>query len=64
LAQREFGEAIRLAPELAMAHYNLGIIFRQKGSPSDAAREFRLAIAADPQNQRARDALARIEQPN
>jgi tetratricopeptide (TPR) repeat protein len=50
LAQVHFESAVRLIPELASAHYNLGVLLQSRNRTEEAAREYRLAIArsADP----------------
>jgi len=61
-ARDEFTEAVRLAPESAWAHYNLGLVFRGQGRSDEAAHEFRLALASDPQLRAARKALESLKQ--
>ncbi len=50
LAFRHFQEAVRLRPKFAVAHYNLGLGFREHNDLAAAQREFELAIqyAGDP----------------
>jgi Tfp pilus assembly protein PilF len=45
LAQVHFESAVRLIPELASAHYNLGVLLQSQNRMEQAAREYRLAIA-------------------
>jgi Tfp pilus assembly protein PilF len=57
-ANDEFAEAVRLQPNSALAHYNLGLLLRQRGRNDEAAREFRKALDLDPKFSPAREALA------
>jgi Flp pilus assembly protein TadD len=59
-AVREFQEVIRLRPQMASAHYNLGLAFRKQNRENDAVIEFRRALAVDPQFRPAREALGRL----
>jgi len=45
LAQTHFEAAVRLIPELASAHYNLGFLMQRQNRAEQAAREYRQAIA-------------------
>ncbi len=45
LAQTHFESAVRLVPELAFAHYNLGVLLQRQNRTEQAAHEYRLAIA-------------------
>lgn len=45
LAETHFEAAVRLIPELASAHYNLGFLMQRQNRPEQAAREYRQAIA-------------------
>jgi protein O-mannosyl-transferase len=45
LAQTHFETAARLIPELASAHYNLGILWQRQNRTEQAVREYRQAIA-------------------
>ncbi|HXM92977.1 MAG TPA: tetratricopeptide repeat protein [Candidatus Dormibacteraeota bacterium] len=46
LAALHFEAAVRLIPELASAHYNLGQVLQTQNRTEEAAREYQLAIAA------------------
>ncbi len=46
--------AVREAPWNARAHNNLGYAYQLSGRKDDASREYRLALALDPQNGKAR----------
>jgi tetratricopeptide (TPR) repeat protein len=43
-----FGQAIRLNPQYAEAHNNIGAIREQRGDPRAAIEEYRLALASEP----------------
>jgi protein O-mannosyl-transferase len=45
LAKEHFETAVRLIPELASAHYNLGTILQSENQPEASARQYQLAIA-------------------
>jgi len=45
LAVPHFEAATRLIPGLTSAHYNLGVVLQMRGDSSEAARQYRLAIA-------------------
>jgi tetratricopeptide (TPR) repeat protein len=47
-AAREFAVFVALQPELAEAHYDLGLAYRAMGETEKAAEEFRRAAAIDP----------------
>ncbi len=44
----EYQETIRLRPDLAAAHRNLGLEYARTGRRDDAAREWRTALALNP----------------
>jgi tetratricopeptide (TPR) repeat protein len=44
-AAQHFESAVRLAPDLASAHYNLGVVLQRQNSADQAVREYRQAIA-------------------
>src|SRR5215204_1266496 len=48
-AERAADEALKLNPQLALAHYAKGLVFRSKGQHDKAMEAFDAAIAADPQ---------------
>jgi protein O-mannosyl-transferase len=43
-----FLAAVQFAPDLASAHYNLGVLFQQQNQLIDAAAQYRQAIAVSP----------------
>jgi tetratricopeptide (TPR) repeat protein len=51
-----------LDPKSASAHYNLGLLLRERRINEEAAREFRNALTLDPEFHAAREALAGMEQ--
>jgi serine/threonine-protein kinase len=60
LAEKEaaYREAIRLTPDLALAHYHLGGILAKQQQPAEAEKEFRQAVRLQPRLPYARCALA------
>ena len=48
LAEQELREALRLAPDFADAHYNLGSVLQAQGSVRQAMGAYRRAISIDP----------------
>ena len=54
--------AIKLDPNFSMTYFYLGNIHNIQGDRSRAVEEYKHAVALDPQNQVARDALARLGQ--
>jgi len=48
-------------PDHAGAHYRLGMIAEKAARPADARREYRAALALEPEFPEARDALARLK---
>jgi Tfp pilus assembly protein PilF len=45
LALAHFETAVRLLPQYATAHYNLGVLLQGQQHPEEAAREYRITIA-------------------
>jgi Flp pilus assembly protein TadD len=62
-ARRQFEEAIKLKPNLAIAHFNLGVALVRQGHLADAKREFEEVMRLDPENPVARNALAQLNSP-
>ena len=54
--------AQQLNPRFAMTYYTRGNVYEAQGNRTQAAEEYRQALARDPQLQVARDALARVSQ--
>ena len=48
-------QAIRLEPDRAEAHYNLGVLLADAGRLAEAIEAFRRAVALDPANESARE---------
>ena len=59
-ARAELQEAIRLKPDFAFAHYNLGLAHRALGDGGSARQEFETVLAIDPQFAAARSAIDRL----
>lgn len=53
LAIAQLEKAVRLSPEMASLHFNLGGAYYGKGRLADAEHEFRLALERDPGHARA-----------
>lgn len=56
-----FERALEINPVAHSVHYNLGLIHRDRGEWAQAARRFEQAIQANPLDQDARNALARLQ---
>ncbi len=56
-AERLYREAIALAPDLALAHYDLGLLLRDTGRKDDARRSLERAAALAPDDPDIRKAL-------
>ena len=48
LVERHLRRAVQLDPKLTDAHFQLGVVYEQRGELSDAIREFETAIQQDP----------------
>jgi tetratricopeptide (TPR) repeat protein len=57
LAAKHFMRMIDLEHQIAPAQFNLGVIAARKGDRAEAARRYKLALAADPRFKPAQDAL-------
>jgi protein O-mannosyl-transferase len=60
-ALSRFQEALRARPGFVEPHVNLGLAYLQSGRTMDATAEFEAALKLDPENQAAREALARAK---
>lgn len=56
-----FERALEINPVAHSVHYNLGLIHRDRGEWAQAAQRFAQAIQANPLDQDARNALARLQ---
>ena len=61
LAATHFEKMIELKHQVPGAQFNLGVIAARKGDAGEAARRYRLALAADPSFKPAQEALARMK---
>lgn len=59
-AIHEYGEAIRIDPNMAKAHFNMGLDYVSLRQPDQAAECFRRALAIDPSYTKASEELTRI----
>lgn len=50
LAEGHLEAAVRLTPDLAVGHYNLGVLLQRENHPEEASREYRLTIALSPKS--------------
>jgi choline-sulfatase len=62
-AERAFAEAIRVNPDLAVAHLELGRLAEARGDRATARTEYRLALDGDSTIAEARQALVRVGPP-
>jgi arylsulfatase A-like enzyme/Flp pilus assembly protein TadD len=62
LAGQHFERMIDLKHQVAPAQFNLGVIAARKGNSAEAARRYKLAVAADPSFKPAQDALRKVKQ--
>lgn len=60
-AQQESIRALKINPDLAVAHYNLSLMFRKEGKRAEEQTELRNCLALDPKLAAARKALRHIE---
>jgi predicted TPR repeat methyltransferase len=59
-AAKFVGCALELAPDVAAHHVTLGLIHKAKGEIGHAKKAYARALELDPQNDRARKAMAMI----
>jgi len=59
-AELQLEEALRLAPELADVHHNLGAVYLAQKKFSQAQRHIRRAVRLDPEDVESRVALAKV----
>jgi Flp pilus assembly protein TadD len=63
-AAAEFEQVVRLRPDYAEGHLNLGIALARQGSMSEALAHLQTALRLEPGNGKAREFITRIEQLN
>ena len=56
-----FEQALRIKPDYAEAHCNLGVALEQAGRPQDAIGHYEQALRLNPDLAEARNALARLQ---
>jgi len=61
LAQKAYRKAIRIDPDDANAHYNLGVTLFYQKKPEEAAVEFEAARALEPEDPAVLEALGRLK---
>lgn len=61
-AERSLRKAIRLNPDLAEAHHNLGLVFARLGKSDEAYRQFESAVRLNPQLSQSWLMLASVQQ--
>jgi Tfp pilus assembly protein PilF len=59
-AERTLREIVVATPDYVRAHTNLGLVLETQGRAGEAEAEYRRAIALEPGNRRAQQALARL----
>ena len=59
-AIEQFKQALRIKPQSAEVHYNLGNAFIQQGNVKDAMQHYEEALRIRPDLTAARDALAHL----
>ncbi len=57
-AKAEFQQVVRLQPQYAMGHLNLGVALLKLNDPEGARQEFAETLRLDPANKSARTYLA------
>jgi tetratricopeptide (TPR) repeat protein len=56
-AEKEYREAIKINPNLAVAHYNLGVLLKDLQRYDEAEKEYREAIRLNPNHAKAHVSL-------
>jgi VWFA-related protein len=62
-AEKQFRETVRRAPNLAVAHNNLGAVLMERGDKAGALAEAQEASRLDPENSKLRANLERVSPP-
>jgi tetratricopeptide (TPR) repeat protein len=60
-AIEHYGQAVRIKPDYAAAHYNLGVALEQAGRVQEAIEHYEQALRIKPDFTRAQNALARLQ---
>jgi tetratricopeptide (TPR) repeat protein len=63
-AEKHFLEAVRLSPRDTDLHIWLGLYYRSSGKGLRAEKEFRTALALDPNMEQAKELLSKVESEN
>jgi tetratricopeptide (TPR) repeat protein len=56
-AEKEYREAVRIAPDFFLAHYNLGILLARLGRREEAIEQFTITLRLKPEFPGSRQAL-------
>jgi tetratricopeptide (TPR) repeat protein len=59
-AVKAYSEALRLSPQLASAHCNLGAVLAELGRRDEALAHLKQALSIDPENKDAQERLRRL----
>ena len=57
---REYQETVRLNPQHAVAHVNLGVMLVRQNRTDEAIQQFEIALSVEPTNAAARDYLRQV----
>jgi Flp pilus assembly protein TadD len=60
-AKAQFAETVRLRPDFAKAHVNLGVALARERKLDQALTEFKIALKLNPTNELARKNIQQIE---
>jgi len=60
-AMEHYEEALRIKPDYAEAHYNLGVALYQAGRVSEAVEQFEQVLRINPNDVEARNNLAHLQ---
>jgi hypothetical protein len=56
-AEKEYWDALRIDPDLFLAHYNLGILLKHSGRREEAIEQFTIALRLEPESPESRRQL-------